>query len=412
MALEPPLSADDLARLERVVRRLRAESRAVLDWLPPHERGARAVGRRLGVDRSTCQRLINLVRAEGGAAAAAEAPGAEGLRELAGALERADAPASLVAGVETAAEQFRQVVESLGGSQAGLLRRLRATDPTAGASAGAEDESRRRAMFDTAAAMTGSWAQTRALLVAIRLKPGDPERLELANIGGYLGYRSAPGGLPLVLGGWHEWRGKSEPEPLPESGLDAEPAEGRVVTSLLPEFTSQPAPVVTARASGGRLAQVVDSAAAVAAPVDIALGYKLDGGTHPRLHSAPFIRQKYHVGLPVRAVVFDVWLERPLAQASVASLAAYRTSPVAPPQIRDRWFDRFADHVRLELLPSPDRAATPLHDRHDELTRLAFERLHWPPTAFTGFRCALSYPLWGAEYAMLFDFGQQADNGD
>ena len=75
----------------------------------------------------------------------------------------------------------------------------------------------------------------------------------------------------------------------------------------------------------------------------------------------------------------------------------------------DRWFDRLPDRPRLEHLGMGlDRASCPAYPRLGELAEYLCNSQGWNPNEFVGYQCQVTYPLWGAQYLLSFEFG----NGD
>jgi hypothetical protein len=74
----------------------------------------------------------------------------------------------------------------------------------------------------------------------------------------------------------------------------------------------------------------------------------------------------------------------------------------------ERWFDRIAHRPAVEYLsPGLEGVDTNWYPRMRELSRTLFEaggESGWDPAEFVGFRIAVEYPVWNAEYLLSLDF--------
>ena len=87
------LAPDDVARADRVARRLHSEIASFLNSLPPEARNASGLARFLEIDRTTCQRAVfAATRHYPGPDLLGRLPGIKGLQQMVEAARRADPP--------------------------------------------------------------------------------------------------------------------------------------------------------------------------------------------------------------------------------------------------------------------------------------------------------------------------------
>lgn len=415
-------AAEDQSRADRVARRLHAEITAFLLTLPRDARNASGLARHLGIDRTTCQRAVFAVaRPYAGIELLGRLPGVRALQQLADAAISAQPPIdeATVAGLTAAIDQFRELIQAMGGSQSSLVRRL---DGGAGDSVGtvevlsahrptdAVHRSARVKLFEAAAELTGRSSACWVAVYVYRPIPGERGNaagaLELVRAHGLVGHVARADAVPLTL---HNFTTKSEDGSTPPPGsftsLGPEASKGRTLDSILPEFTSDPPPVVRSRQPHEFLVQSIDErTATIGHPVDLMLATRTSM-PHPATQAPPIEEAWALVNFPCRHLLFDVYLHRDLARSCIPSLDLHLWRPDFAQQIGDRWQTRFADSPTLQLLgPGIRSGSTPAYPRMGELSRFLFQRVGLEADEFVGFRCEVEYPVWRAGYCISFDF--------
>jgi hypothetical protein len=400
-----------------VARRLHAEISAFLGVLPPASRNASGLARHLGVDRTTCQRAVHAVSGPyQGPGLFARLPGVRGLTQLveaAGSARPAPDRGSLDA-LAAAVDRYQDLIAELGGSLSRLTRRIERSAagavgavPRAGRSE-AENAAlaARMRLFEAAAELTGRSSACWVAVYAYRPAPSDPKTVEVFRANGLIGHVAHADAVPLVV---HNFTRRSDGSPGkgggPFASLENADVAGRNATVMLPGFTSDPPPLVTSRQPDEFLVQSIDERApALGRPVDLMLAAR-STIPHPLRQSPPLEEVWALVNFPCRHLLFDVYLHRDLARASLPSLDAHLWGPDFAQHVGERWATRFADAPPLQLLgPGLRRGAPAAWPRMPDLTRHLFERVALEPDDFVGFRCDVEYPLWRAGYCVSFDF--------
>jgi len=408
---ETPLTAAERLRADRAARRFHAEARELLASLDPEHRSAAGLARALDLDRTSCQRLVSAVRGPYPGPSVIEAlPGARALRTIIQEIKtRGLAPPERIEGADAAVERFDQAIASLAGSRAKLLQRLQAGGEAEGgvsADAGAADEDfpRRRALFESAAMLTGRWSEAWVASYLYHPDPEDRDRLLTNRAFGLLGHHATPEAVPLVI---HNFSSTDTDAPAPglyraaEGGPPSAP-------SVLKEFTTSPVPLVSTANPREFLVQSIDlEEENPDAAIDLMMS-ATGSVPHPRTRDNQIEELWALVNFPVRRLLLDAWLPREESRACIPSLATHLWGPDFATDESRRWQTRFARSPVLQLLGSglaSVRASA--NPRHTELTSTLFASAGLNPDDYTGVRCAVDYPIWRAGYCVTFDFASE-----
>ncbi len=410
-----PLTPDERDTLCGVLRRLKGEVRASIARLPGDVVGPSGIARHLGIDKATAHRVLALTTGStDDPERIAQAPGDEGLRRFAEACRVAGMDAGVVAGLETAAEQFGKVIRDLAGSKNRLLARVRASGPPQGTRrphTDASDEHRRReSLYRAASELIGRSTEVRVDMMIFRPSQERQGWLDHTWVRGIFGHVSRPGASPISLGFVvRADRTGREPDSSLYETLDADALIGRTPRAVLAEFTTHPVPIVTSRGQNNRMNLVVDpDAAATEQGVDLVVAqHRRAIGRDPGAEQPPVLELNAMIREPARTLIFDVYLHREMARRAIPQLDLYLWSPGLDQSLADVWFDAIETSTPLQILgPGLRRAASASFPRQAELTRAVFDKLRYDPEEFVGFRCEVNYPMWGGAYAMSFDFGE------
>jgi hypothetical protein len=411
-----PLSAMEVAFARRVAGRLRAELTSTLQSLPRKYLSPGQMSRDLRVNRTVCHRLMTSLEAgKDDLALLMGLPGVQGLRQCIRAMERHGADPGRIASAEAAVEQFAQLVADLGGSHARLSARLSLSAPADDASgkgntphASVRRTRVREQLFEAAAWLMGRRTEARCGISLIRPSPARPSEIEYAHVRFFSELRANPDATPLVIASSIAPDGDGPELPVESyRTLDGAPMDARARNSIIAPFTSDPLPMVTARDISGRLTHLIDPRPESSRRrLDIAVGYMVPSLCPiPATQEVPILLEAIHMREPSAAMVFDVYLHSSLAAGCRPSISAYVGRNSGLHDIIDRWYDRVEDTPVLKLLgPGLANAASPMAPHLDELTEHVFTRLGWNPAEFLGYRCEESFPLWGCDYVMAFDY--------
>ncbi len=419
-----PLSKEELRLADRAARRIHEQVRGFVESLPSDARHASGMSRFLGVDRTTCQRLVfTASRPYSGLSLVDRLPGVRGLRALIKAAQRvgSEVDSDAVATLETAVNRFHEVIRALGGSQSAVIRRIAATNHSisnSNANALLEQEQPRLAreqLFQAAAELAGRYSETWVAIYVYNPHEDAPNAtVQVARAHGLTGHLARPDAVPLTF---HNFISKRKSDDTAATqpnqsfrNLHNETAIGDSPDAILREFSTDPLPVVSSRQPGEYLVQAIDTDPVVSnQPVDLMLATR-NAMPHPALQPPRIEEVWAMINFPVRQMVFDVYLHRDLARQCIPSLDAHLWRPDFAAQVGDRWQTRYSDGPRLEVLGQGiSNADSPSHPRHAELTAFLFRELHLDAERFVAYRCAVQYPIWRTGYCMSFDFNTTED---
>jgi hypothetical protein len=417
-ALGGVLGPRDIAVAERVAGRLRAELRTVLASLPADVRGASALARHLGIERTTCQRLVSALDQAPGVELLVRLPGLEGLRVLLDALRGAAVETEDLAACESAVEEFAQFLKRVGRSKAALGRILLApaaqqvAPRTSRQAALRSHLEQRQAFHEAAADLAGRWSDLQSAIWCIGPSVDDPSRRVSVYLCGFIGHESRSVAMPLVVAQFGDLA-REHDECAPAhiaTSLDERAVAGASPNVLLEQFSSSPRPRITARQRASRVEYCVDTDDEHArGPFDVVLASRVSAFDTPEDDGDPPLLEVWSLSsYPARHLVFDVFLHRDLARTSIPSLSTHAWSSSLTAQ-RDRWSTRVPNPPRLQVLGSGRAAAAcEAFPRQVELVGHALDSQGWRDQDFVGFRCEQSFPLWRIGYCMQFDFAPKS----
>lgn len=425
---------EDARRADRIARRLHAELAGFVAALPRERRSASALAKHLKIDRTTCQRAFFVaMRPYAGVECLGRLPGVRGLQQLVEAAGRAGIDEAATAALASAIEQFEALLRPFGGSQSRLVRELLQTDGgTEAATASANGASRasmpdepgglatRRKLYEAAAELTGRSSQCWVAIYVYRPLPEDRSRVELIRANGLVGHVARADAVPLVMHNFttrHDEESSGDATSVRADGrflsLDRQPLRPRSLDSILPEFTSDPLPLVSTKQPNEFLVQSIDERESAADhPVDIMMATRI-AMPDPARRSPPIEEAWALVNFPCRHLVFDIHLHRDIARACLPSLDAHLWRPDFAQHVGDRWQTRFAEAPMLQVLRPAQRVPPSQgYPRLPELTKAVFARAGLASEEFIGYRCEVAYPIWRAGYCVSLEFAGVGEAGD
>lgn len=402
------------AGAERIASRLRSEMRRVLASLPADARGASALARLLGLERTTCQRLVHALDRSQGIDLLERLPGVRGLRSVLEALRLQRIPEQELAAAEAAVDEYEQLLRSLGAGRSALVQSLISAPVQPAAPAQPTRWSRsqaelRESHFQTSAELAGRWSDVQVLLWVIGPAPKEPGKLLSLKAAGFIQHQSGNPAMPLVISSIARI---ANPKPSDSANdlcesLEAEPVTGRSPGVLLKSFCSDPLPRITSRQDAQNVEHYVDfESEPRGRPFDLVIAHRAAVAGIPPYEEDPPLQETWHLSAyPARHLVFDTYLHEDLLRRSIPSLSTHAWSPGLSIEV-DRWTTQVPGAPRLQLLgPGLAGAASDAYPRQPELLGHLLDSLGWDPRRFHGLRCETAFPLWRIGYCMRFDFG-------
>lgn len=409
-----PLTRAEKLQSQQVALRLRDELRALIDLLPPTDRGASALAKKLKLDRATCQRIVaTLSEPTPDARTLVNFPGIEGLRLFIEAFahrpKTAPSDKQTIDSAANAVDSLQNLLEHLKVSQRGLRRLLddHSVQPVEAARAendwlGQDDVAARATLFNAAAHVVGRWTDTLVGVSIIRPVIGSPKLTQNVQLRAHIGHHAHQTSAPLELGSRAQVR---DTDKTVYTTLDPESQAGPWGALVVP-FCSRPLPRVTSRRIGGSVTHVVEpEESSPDTPFDVVIANRT--GTpepHPATLTPAVGEVSSIVRYPSRRMLHDVFLHRDIARTCIPALETHLWTPTDA-RVMARWSTRIPGGPKLQLLGQGlGSAASPAWDRYPELLRYGFEHAGWNPDEFVGYRCEIEFPLWRCSYHFLFDF--------
>ena len=408
------LTAEQTAQAVTALRQLHGDLREFLAAMPVEAQTASGLARFLGVERTTCQRVVSTVNKPfAGVGVAADLPGVEGLRLLTSAAAvKASKPVDrLCATLRKSVDEFEALVRRLGPTRSRLLKKLGSDGGGVSGGAGEQDSLRvRRTMFEAAAALTGRASETWVAVHIYEPPSGDGTRIVQTRAHGLLGHVARGDAVPLTF---HVFAHQPEVGERKSGSVSYQPlelAEG-VPGGVLAGFSSSPVPAVRTRQPEEFMMQAVEASEG---SVDLMFGM-YGQMQHPACTPQRMEEIWGLVNFPAKRMLLDVWLHRDLARGCIAEVDQHLWGPDFASRVGERWQTRFpagsgkdgAGGHRLELLGAGlANAATAASSRHMELLRYLFEARGLDATRFVGYRLEVAYPVWRTGYRVSLDYGE------
>lgn len=379
----------DLGWVRTQCERVRAELKGLVDWIPVRPLRGESVARWTGLKGPLCRRVLAGVQHHGEPAELARIlPGVEGLEMFVDALERKGCPAERAAAARDAIRAFAELLHEGGGSQRRLVAALRDQLDEPGVELDATEAHAR--LFESARAVCR--AETRALVVVsiLHRAPDRPDELDTVGALGQLGYSARAGAPPLVARHFS----------APGIGDEAGP-------SLHDLFGTPALPIARARVDERNVLSTYDGRGSAESPVDVWSGpvrnagvVRFEGAGEDGYGSFAAIRT------PTRTLVHDLWVETPLARASILRSGVYRSSPALLGTIDyKRWYERLPGDPRVLLPESDDFSGVErIHPRHADVVDRCFATAGLERREFVCYRCVLEHPIWMAIHELTLEF--------
>ncbi|MFN7021056.1 MAG: hypothetical protein ACK4WH_06980 [Phycisphaerales bacterium] len=372
--------------------------------------GPVALARALGLDKVLASRVLKAIRQQDPVASIFFMPGPEPLRAMVRAADRRGSPKRAVEAAAAAVADFERLIDVQIGDRSLLDSILSAWIPDARA----EFELRRKqAAFKALSQLRG--VQADAVMATCVLAPSQQQGLmDVVWVHGLTGlHRVRPGVVVKIA----SRRMSSEPSARRAARLD-----GRTIDDdappLLDEFCSDPTPEVrvhrvkdsmfyTLGGNGFGAGSAVDvmfaevNRAELKHPSVLAAASRKPGSAGDR-RGAYFFSETV---VPAKSLQFDLVVEESLFGTQEPMLRLYDT---AFEGVADA-FDPRRDLDRLDMLESIvplGRGLTGVRSgvapRYQELMHRVMREVGCDPARFTTYRCAISYPLYGSQTAMVF----------
>jgi hypothetical protein len=376
--------------------------RDVVERIPGRPEGPQRLAEALGLDKVLASRLLKCLRQSDPIAIVHHAPGPEPLRRLLRAARSRGVPAAVVSTAEAAVQAFEDLIRREAGDRSALLAVLAAWLPEARQ----EFELRRKqTAYRAMSQLKGASAETSLGTVLLHPNP-DGTTLDVVWLLGILGLRRLRPGAVVRL---TTRRQVEEVDAGREPRNLAGDLEDGADSLRLDDFChATPATIEVTR--GGDVVHYLlgETGFGPRSEVDLLLA-EVNLAEMPRYVAPEHHRRGYtftEVSLPVRRMLFDVFLHEDVYPGQRPELLVYDTVPEGVANVNDpaRDVDRLETTDTVHpIVSGVDGARTAEVPRYREMLGHVFDRMAWDPSRFRGFRCRVEYPIYGTQVCMAFD---------
>lgn len=395
------MSPDQLAHLDRVLRRLHESMREFLQAWPVADRTPLRLSQRLEIDRTTCQRLTSLAKGGyPGVSILDSLPGPRAFRNVVNAAENVDGRLSRAKldRLRSAVDGLDEAIQQFGGSMTQMKRRVASASvdaPRPGGSAvdaDLADLDARASIVRAATHLTGRHTQSVSSVGLYDRVDVAADMLRHVRVSLNHGVVAKPHAMPLVL---ETFDGRDEKD---SSRWQRSPR-------LVEKLTSAAWRSVDLEPSRGFASRAMEITRSDT-PQDVCV-YTEFPVPNPMVSDDPTEESWYILYYPVASLVFDIYLHESIARQCLMSLDVHlwQTSFANAPH--GRWQTRlpYAPPI-IQLGRGLARAGSSRAQRHREATEEMFELAKVNPEQYIGFRCEEQFPIWRAGYRFELDFGR------
>ncbi len=357
------------------------------------------VARKFGLNKTLTWTVSKVIGSTDPIATLPDVPGPSALKGLLAAMQRRGASAAAVNRVRMAAKTLSDLVELHVGDRATLALVVDGRGPER------EDhlELSRRLAFQGNSGLWGVQAGVRLMTVLMAPNAGDPDRIDMAIVRGYIGFRRLRSDVRWPIFQLRGWGG--EPMTRPWQPLESLP-DGRDGLPLLQRFS-------TIAASELEAVKTPEGIDYMLTPGPIGNSGAIDCFVSDCARSAA---GKYRterdttgefgatISAPTKRLIFDLLAHESLDFALTPEVRAFggvfmeRSEEQVPE-------GKLPIPVPQNVAPLPGRppvVATPSVPRYPEIVSFVQERMGWNPADFRGCRLDLSYPPMGSTVLLRF----------
>jgi hypothetical protein len=372
--------------LEQGLRRLRGQLSELLAATGADIRKPQDVSRRLKLDKSLTWKLSKVVGAAEPQTALQHVPGDAAMTLVTRAATKAGADAALIAKVDQALANLREMVTRHVGDKPTLDLVVDAMpDPR-----GERLTASRRLAFRGNSAIWGVQAAARLNAIWIAPSQTQPNMIDTALVGGWLDFRRLRHDAHWVLFRRRSYTSQGSATTTSEPIDEDAPRDGPL---LMREFCSPSMPTITTTIENGTaVSDLGPSTIGNSGAFDCFLG-SFARNLGSRLASTPGERANFHanVSAPVEALQFDVFVHRECSFALKQHVQIVGKLAAMADDVQERDLLPIP-YQTLDLGSSPPIVATPLVPRYNEITSKVFARCGWNADDFSGTRYLVDYP--------------------
>lgn len=383
------------SHLDRSVQTLRGALTELIAGADASPNLPQIISRDFGLNKNLTWKIARTIAAVDSFSAVQHIPGATGMEIFIKGFEKAGVEESRVEAARNAMREFDRVIDTHMGDRATL--ELVLDSMGVGGDAGQLEMSRRLA-FRGNSGIWGVQARVMSTLCILAPNKDDPTKLDVALIGGFVGFRRLRPGAswPLFkVGRYHDDGTPVATSANSEEAVDPGFEDGAGL-KMMPAFCSGAVPEIEAVVGTKSTSYSIGPG-----PVGNTGVFDCFFGNISRACGNRYRTEDDQVSdlfsvisAPVETLLFDVIVHRDLGFMRNAELAVYArpTGNTAPTANHDESTRLPISEKVKRLGDQPPVVATPLIPRYKALVQTVFDRAEWNPSDFFGLRVTLKYP--------------------
>ena len=389
---------------EHSMQRLRGALTDLLAAAGEDPRQPQEISRNCDLNKNLAWKVSKIVNSTDAYSCAQHVPGSAGIRILLAAFERRGVSAEVLRGVEEAIDQFDRMIRVHVGDRGNLELYVGSVQEDGIHSS--QLEVKRRMAYQGNCVIWGVQARVAYTLKVISPNATNPERADIATVGGLLGFRRL---RPTASWPVLRMRTLSEDVEIGHDWRPINPAHEGTSAPLIPGYCSTPLPETRSIVEGERTThEICEGPVGNTAAVDVAFGGVDLSHVPVRTKDLEAIGEHYcRSDTPVEMLQFDLLVHRDLPFQLPPKLVTYSSingDQVFPLSKQDRFHLPSTDHVN-SLGPSMPAVSSPHIPRYGKLVHTVCERMGRDLGEFTGYRMTLSYPPIPAIFVMHHKLG-------
>ena len=369
---------------------------SVLSAIPGGPHRPQSLARTLGVNIVLTSRLLKAMQQAEPMAVAHVIPGPDPLRRLLRAAEKRRVDRTVIRQAHAVVDRFEQVIDAEAGDRSSLDAIISGWLPEARERV---ELIAKQSVFRGISQLLGTASDLAHSTIIQYPSEGNSGKADQVLIAGTHGLRRVRPGLVVMYDTVH-------------SGAPLQTVTGRQVDGLhdllLEQFCSKPLPHLQVSTDGG-VAQYTLSGNQIGVKSAVDLVHATYLPQHKELfrnsdQPPRKASMALGVGLPSKALTFDILLHEDIYPGQMPELKVYRTVGVFNHAGVRREMDRIEVIESIQPLGQGiEQFSMPENPRYREMLRYVCEQRQWNGAALRGYRCHIEFPIYSMELVVSFD---------
>lgn len=402
------LGENDLIHLNRTGEQLKSAVRNLIVQLPPHGQSINGMAKYLGADKSTCQRLLNVVnKSHDGIEVILLLPGIDGINQYIDCAETQSIDPTLIDAARKASKTFAKDIKTFSRSHSGLKRLLQAKEEQVEISYSLSAAEQNRAdHFHASQRLLGESGELTFAAFIAQPNPRATQHYQEVALVSRQGVNIKTQARPFM-----QFYSK---ECLPSDSQRAQKSAGvplvdEFALGMVDEFSSIDLREAYSGYSQETSSMVFSNIKHEDQPFDATFLFN-----NPKESANPVDSQfkttvhSISIKIPTKRLVMLVFLDKQLDKRSSVNVGCYPNSIVLERQRHtydDIWNDRFPEFPDLKIVNALNsiKELTAV-ENSDEMVQYLFDYAKLSREQFVCYMIDVNYPIWSSAYRIYFEF--------